>query len=75
MRNIAALLPLQPPAFTSRTMYCIALDARGVPICKLLLHVGYGTFQPIRSENIEEHAMEPEYYSIDAATAAQIQTL
>jgi S-adenosylmethionine:tRNA ribosyltransferase-isomerase len=50
------------------------LGARGIPICKLLLHVGYGTFQPIRSENLEEHTMEPEYYSIDAATAAQIQT-
>ena len=49
------------------------LAARGIPICKLLLHVGYGTFQPIRSENIEEHTMEPEYYRIDAATASQIQ--
>jgi S-adenosylmethionine:tRNA ribosyltransferase-isomerase len=51
------------------------LAARGIPICKLLLHVGYGTFQPIRSENIEEHAMEPEYYSIETAMAAQIRSL
>ncbi len=48
------------------------LAARGVPVCRLLLHVGYGTFKPVRSEEIEQHRMEPEYYSIDAATAGRI---
>ncbi len=48
------------------------LADRGVPVCKLLLHVGYGTFKPVRSEIVEEHRMEPEYYSIDAATADRI---
>jgi S-adenosylmethionine:tRNA ribosyltransferase-isomerase len=51
------------------------LDARGIDICKLLLHVGYGTFKPIRAEIIEEHAMEPEYYEIDDATALKIRSL
>jgi S-adenosylmethionine:tRNA ribosyltransferase-isomerase len=48
------------------------LDAGGVPVCELLLHVGYGTFQPVRCENIEEHKMEPEYYELDETTASRI---
>lgn len=48
------------------------LAAGGVPVCELLLHVGYGTFKPVRREIVEEHRMEPEYYSIDAATAGRI---
>jgi S-adenosylmethionine:tRNA ribosyltransferase-isomerase len=48
------------------------LRDRGIPTCELMLHVGYGTFQPVRCENIEEHKMEPEYYQLDADTAARI---
>ena len=51
------------------------LDATGVPVCRLQLHVGYGTFKPVRAENIEEHEMEPEFYSIDDKTAARISSL
>jgi len=45
------------------------LEARGVARCEILLHVGYGTFQPVRCEDIEEHRMEPEYFEITDATA------
>jgi S-adenosylmethionine:tRNA ribosyltransferase-isomerase len=48
------------------------LRARSIPVCEILLHVGYGTFQPVRSERIEEHRMEPEYYQIDDSTAELI---
>jgi S-adenosylmethionine:tRNA ribosyltransferase-isomerase len=48
------------------------LQDRGIPICQVLLHVGYGTFKPIRTENLLEHSMEPEYYEIDAATVSRI---
>ena len=51
------------------------LEAKGVPVCKILLHVGYGTFKPVRAENIEEHEMEPEFYSVDAENAARIRAL
>ncbi len=50
------------------------LEARGISVCELLLHVGYGTFQPVRCENIEEHKMEPEYYEIDGDTALRIRS-
>ncbi len=46
------------------------LETRGISRCEIVLHVGYGTFQPVRSENIEEHRMEPEYFEVsdDAAS-------
>ena len=42
------------------------IEEKGVKIAKLTLHVGFGTFIPIRSEDIEEHQMEEEYFEIDA---------
>ena len=51
------------------------LYAKNVPVCKILLHVGYGTFKPIRTEEVEEHKMEPEFYSVDAENAVRIRTL
>ena len=49
-----------------------ALDARGVAIVEITLHVGYGTFQPVRVERVEEHRLEPERYEIGEAAAAAI---
>jgi S-adenosylmethionine:tRNA ribosyltransferase-isomerase len=48
------------------------LNNRGIPVCEVLLHVGYGTFQPVRCENIQDHSMEPEYYEVDSETARRI---
>jgi S-adenosylmethionine:tRNA ribosyltransferase-isomerase len=36
------------------------------------LHVGYGTFKPVRAERVEEHTVDPERYEISEATAAQL---
>ncbi|MBI1747301.1 MAG: tRNA preQ1(34) S-adenosylmethionine ribosyltransferase-isomerase QueA [Acidobacteria bacterium] len=41
----------------------------GMTVCEITLHIGYGTFQPIRTECIENHRMEPEHYSIPPETA------
>lgn len=49
-----------------------ALASRGVHIAQITLHVGYGTFQPVRVERVEEHRVEAEHYAIDAAAAAAI---
>jgi S-adenosylmethionine:tRNA ribosyltransferase-isomerase len=51
------------------------LRLRGVDVCEVMLHVGYGTFQPVRHENILEHSMEAEYYEVDATTANRIREL
>jgi len=45
---------------------------RGIEICELTLHVGLGTFQPIRTETLEAHVMHSEAYEISAKTAEQI---
>jgi S-adenosylmethionine:tRNA ribosyltransferase-isomerase len=46
-----------------------ALDAIGVSRTTLTHQVGYGTFKPVRVEKIEEHEVDPETYSVDAAAA------
>jgi S-adenosylmethionine:tRNA ribosyltransferase-isomerase len=48
------------------------LCARGVETARVTLHVGAGTFQPVRAENIEEHIMHSERYRIPAETVAAI---
>jgi S-adenosylmethionine:tRNA ribosyltransferase-isomerase len=49
-----------------------SLDARGVERVALTLHVGYGTFKPVRTEVVDEHVVDPERYEIPPATAAAI---
>jgi S-adenosylmethionine:tRNA ribosyltransferase-isomerase len=50
------------------------LRAAGHEIAHVTLHVGPGTFLPLRSERIEQHVMHSERYQISAATAEAIQT-
>lgn len=49
-----------------------SLEDRNIPICEILLHVGYGTFKPIRCEDIENHCMEAEHYHVNADTLRRI---
>ena len=41
------------------------LDAAGIPKTEVTLHVGAGTFQPVRAVNIEDHTMHSEYIEVD----------
>ena len=45
---------------------------RGIEVARVTLHVGYGTFQPVRVDHVEEHHVEPEPYHVPAATAAAV---
>jgi S-adenosylmethionine:tRNA ribosyltransferase-isomerase len=45
-----------------------ALRARGVALAWLTLHVGAGTFQPVRIENLAEHKMHGEWYTLPQST-------
>ena len=47
------------------------LQARGIDRAAVTLHVGYGTFKPVRSERVEDHTVDPEWVEIreDAADA------
>jgi len=49
-----------------------ALEARGVSRVAITLHVGYGTFQPVRVEQVDDHHMESERYEVTASTAAAL---
>jgi S-adenosylmethionine:tRNA ribosyltransferase-isomerase len=49
-----------------------ALGDCGVEIAEITLHVGYGTFQPVRVERVEEHTLDSEQYEIGEATASAI---
>jgi S-adenosylmethionine:tRNA ribosyltransferase-isomerase len=49
-----------------------ALADRGVERAEITLHVGYGTFKPVRSEAVEEHQVDPEPYEISSAAADAI---
>ncbi len=49
-----------------------ALEDKGVNIAKLTLHVGLGTFRPVKAEYITEHKMHSEYYEITDEAAQKI---
>ena len=49
-----------------------ALERRGVELLEITLHVGYGTFKPVRTEIVEEHVVDPERYTIGPGVADAI---
>jgi S-adenosylmethionine:tRNA ribosyltransferase-isomerase len=44
----------------------------GIERVAVTLHVGYGTFKPVRAEHVEDHVVDPEPYEIDVAAADRI---
>ena len=48
------------------------LKAKGVEVADVLLHVGLGTFRPVKEDDIADHKMHTEYYKIDEETAEKI---
>ena len=56
--------------FTDRLF--AALDARGVRRTAVTLHVGAGTFLPVKTENVAEHRMHGEWFEVSEAASAAI---
>jgi len=50
-----------------------AIEARGAALARLTLHVGAGTFQPVRSDTVEAHRMHKERYSIPLETMKSLE--
>ena len=50
------------------------IEAKGVKIANVTLHVGIGTFRPVKEENIEEHHMHTEHYYIKQEDVEKINT-
>ena len=48
------------------------IRAKGVDIVPVLLHVGLGTFRPVKVENIEEHEMHSEYFEVTPEAADRV---
>jgi len=57
--------------FTERLLEKII--SKGILVKELTLHVGIGTFKPIRTENVEEHRMDPEYFEIARNLISEIE--
>ncbi len=51
-----------------------ALEARGIPVIRTTLHVGPGTFTPIRAKTIEEHRVDPELFEVSSEARNQLAT-
>jgi S-adenosylmethionine:tRNA ribosyltransferase-isomerase len=66
----AVAAPTAALHFTERLLE--ALDARGIGRETLTLHVGAGTFLPVKSDTTENHKMHAEWGRIDAATAERL---
>ena len=66
----SAAAPTAGLHFTKELLGRIA--ARGVNICFVTLHVGLGTFRPVKAENIEDHQMHAEYCEIPPETAQTV---
>lgn len=50
-----------------------SVKAKGIDIAEVTLHVGAGTFQPVKVDNITEHAMHSEWLRVDEAACKKIQ--
>lgn len=50
-----------------------ALEAKGVERASVTLHVGAGTFQPVKTENLKDHQMHSEWYNIPLPTLAALE--
>ena len=48
------------------------VEARGVESAEVTLHVGYGTFKPVRAERVEDHVVDPERFSVGVEAAAAL---
>ncbi|HUS80113.1 MAG TPA: tRNA preQ1(34) S-adenosylmethionine ribosyltransferase-isomerase QueA [Armatimonadota bacterium] len=49
-----------------------AIEQAGVRVCRVTLHVGLGTFQPVKAERVEEHVMHAEHYDVPGEAAEAI---
>ncbi|HTJ79650.1 MAG TPA: tRNA preQ1(34) S-adenosylmethionine ribosyltransferase-isomerase QueA [Rariglobus sp.] len=65
-RQVAVAAPTAGLHFTPELL--TALDAQGIASAEITLHVGLGTFKPIMSDTVEEHAIHREIYELPVAT-------
>ncbi len=69
-RQVAVAAPTAGLHFTPELL--AALTAQGVAASEITLHVGLGTFKPIMSDTVEEHAIHREIYELPVATQREL---
>jgi len=69
-KNGAVAAPTAGLHFTKELL--AVLQEKGVGIARLTLHVGLGTFQPVKTDEVEAHQMHAEYFEVSSKTAKQI---
>ena len=69
LRKNPALLRLRPQSLHFTPRLVAALAARGVSIQKVTLHVGAGTFLPVKAKDTEDHKMHAEWGKVTQAAA------
>jgi len=67
----SAAAPTAGLHFTRRLLNELT-ESYGIETVYLTLHVGLGTFRPVKAKQVEEHTMHSEYYRLDEASAAKI---
>ncbi len=50
------------------------IEAKGIAIAPVMLHVGLGTFRPVKADRVDEHVMHTEFFSVSPETADLINT-
>ena len=70
VNNGSAAAPTAGLHFTNELLDKIS--GMGVDIAKITLHVGLGTFRPVKEENIKDHLMHSEYYEVSSEAADRI---
>ena len=65
-------MPRRPPGLHFTPDSSTRSHANGIERVAITLHVGYGTFQPIRTDDIAQHQMEEEHYDVSPEAAAAI---
>ena len=69
--NGAQTLP--PPLEAERESELLEkIKNKGIEVLDITLHVGLGTFKPVKEENVEDHVMHSEYYSMSEYTANRL---
>lgn len=66
----SAAAPTAGLHFTPELLNCIR--EKGIEIANITLHVGLGTFRPVRTERVEEHNMHSEYFEVNSETVEKI---
>ena len=64
--------PHRPPACISRPGLLASLADAGIATAGVTLHVGAGTFQPVRVDDTEAHTMHAEWGEVPAETASAV---